>query len=465
MKRIILRIVFVIGFCLSIRSPSVAADGNHTVRFEGAGCREIVFSHDGKRLAASTTRGILTLINAETGEVQREYGFYPFAIGFSKSGKRLCGVSEQGRILIDLETGKAELLTSSVPAGYVGVELEQRNGKLLISSITPEGPLAKVSQVQVGDELLGVGHGTAITSVVGMTDEQAYKLLHGPARTSVRLEIVHRGKFTSQSYTVPREFAKTRNGKLVFGSDWKPSLDEKLVMFRLSQGFVFSDAAAGSIATWCQPESLVEDGGVFALSFDQRRFALLNSTKDLRKTAIEVFDLEKQSTEALLDFPKEYYREIKFSHDNSRLFVSSSAGIDVVDLCHDRPKRSLTGNHKSAETAAIQALGAALFGGTTASPAGANNSGNGTGITLVPTTMAVSPQGWLAAGTEDGSVKLLDPNRDANWVVATVEGSGKRPVERICFSANGATIAFFSNGTLHWMPVSDLKLPALAKAK
>ena len=79
--------------------------------------------------------------------------------------------------------------------------------------------------------------------------------------------------------------------------------------------------------------------------------------------------------------------------------------------------------------------------------------------------MAVSPQGWLAAGTEDGSVKLLDPNRDANWVVATVEGSGKRPVERICFSANGATIAFFSNGTLHWMPVSDLKLPALAKAK
>ena len=34
MKRIILRIVFVIGFCLSIRSPSMAADGNHTVRFE-----------------------------------------------------------------------------------------------------------------------------------------------------------------------------------------------------------------------------------------------------------------------------------------------------------------------------------------------------------------------------------------------------------------------------------------------
>ena len=111
--------------------------------------------------------------------------------------------------LIDTLTGDKIRFDFEVKPGYLGLSLETQSGKLLVSRISPGGPVAAIDEIQVGDELLGLGEGRSgeLSDMTGRDVGEALGCMQGPAGTYVRLRLLPRGQFSdanARTYEVKR---------------------------------------------------------------------------------------------------------------------------------------------------------------------------------------------------------------------------------------------------------------------
>ena len=115
-----------------------------------------------------------------------------FSIGYSKHGDLFYFLSSrQAKLLRASDKSELPAKVNRIP-GFIGINLEHRNGKLLVSRIDKGGPAEQSGALQLGMELVAVGHGTGgkFKNVAGMRLERAIDALKGPFGTVVQLKVI-----------------------------------------------------------------------------------------------------------------------------------------------------------------------------------------------------------------------------------------------------------------------------------
>ena len=203
-----------------------------TVRYQNQSalapeCRDIAFSRDSKKVAIAVPRK-LDIIDLASGNVVKSFRESPSSMEFNDDGNKLNFATQTQTFFLDLQTGAKHEVPADQRRGLIGVRLAVRNGKLVVDSITPNGPVSKTA-IAVGDELVGVAEGRnslRFTNLVGRTTVEAIKKIGGAAGTYLELKVMPKGMFgesNEQVFTIRRQAAKAGpDGKTQF-------VDEKTI--------------------------------------------------------------------------------------------------------------------------------------------------------------------------------------------------------------------------------------------
>jgi WD40 repeat protein len=416
---------------------------HNTLRFRAGGSpralEAMTFSPDGKTLVVSLVGGNTVFIRTQDGETIGTYGDTPFALAFSKDGSRMLLVSPKGFTSLDAERHTPIPLEASAPSdGYTGLTAGERNGKLMVLSLAPNSPVAKLGSVHVGDELVGVGDGLGgpITSVIGSSQADVRKLLIGPVGTLVRLKVIPRGNTRAEIYSVRRQPIR----QTVSGYEFLPipevgADDNVLVHMDGEQHYIFRNARTGQVIATIKPEA-IRDVGQFAVSADGSRFAILARHRDdENKFAVEIFRVATGERESFVPFEGHSCLEVCFAPDGLKLLVGTNDSIEILDF----DKRAFIDSLKLAPEPPASAKEERSSSRTNAAlDAARERIGFIDQESRILNQFAVSPKGVVAVGETGGAVRLADWNRrEVLRVIEPDEVGGKTPIESLAFSADG----------------------------
>ena len=268
----------------------------------------------------------------------------PFEMKYSKDGSRIMIFSTDDPVLLDIKTRKPLPIDTQDEPGFVGLRTIERNGKLLVDKLIDGGPAAKSSQLQVGDEIIGVSNGktSEFESTLGMSALQFTEKLQGPARTFVRVRVLHKGQNRAEPILFQRQPGKLTDGNLQFKEGAPPTITDNLVPFQRGGRHSFLSVSDGKTVAAFNTED-VEQVGQYALSPNQRRFAVLSFTMaDRRKFACEVFDLEKLERTLFFPFDRKSFHGLAFSADGQELLAVSRDRVDAFNSENGKFLRTYT---------------------------------------------------------------------------------------------------------------------------
>ena len=123
----------------------------HTSYGSSERMQALTFSPDSQQLAVSVSDHV-DLIDVQQGEILNQFRVAPFSIKFTPDGKRLYMIARSEARLLDVQSG------SVIPTQYnpitsgPGINLEERNGKLLVKSLVRGSSADARESLQVGDE-------------------------------------------------------------------------------------------------------------------------------------------------------------------------------------------------------------------------------------------------------------------------------------------------------------------------
>src|SRR5690606_34115735 len=132
--------MFLFWMCAEIVSAQ-----HHTVRFFSQFGRPLVvndlaFSPDGRMVALSTQDGKTSVVSTDSGEILLQHKLAPFSLAFTPDSGGLFMIAQWGTELLDLSSRQVGKIAWQVPQGKLGIGLESRSGKLLLSDLTLGGP-------------------------------------------------------------------------------------------------------------------------------------------------------------------------------------------------------------------------------------------------------------------------------------------------------------------------------------
>ncbi len=466
------------GSILFIALVSTVADAgeHHSLRFHYAdfrgakSARCLAISPDGTEVAVCVNPGIVHFVRTKDGEMAGKYESLPFEMKYSKDGSRLLIFSADNPVLLDTKTRRAVPVDTTEEAGFVGVRTIERNGKLLIDRLFDGGPAAKSGQLQIGDEVIGVSNKKAgeFESTLGMTVEQFIKRLQGPARTFVRVQILRKGHDRPEPVLLQRQPGKLTGDKLQVAEIAPVEITDKLVHFQREGRHSFLSALDGKVLAALDTED-IQQVGQYAISPDQRRFAVLSFTiADRQKYACEVFDVTKPERTLYFPFDRKSFNGLAFSADGKELLGVSNDRVDSFDAENGKFLRTYTLDGKLLTTfededgppSEITAGGGV---GTSVARAAADRVGSiRTPRPQRIQKIAVSAK-HLAIGAPNGTVTLWDYKTGAK--VASFELTTKANdyaptnVEALSLSEDGRWLVYYVQGTLNMVDVADLKSP------
>ena len=236
--------------------------------------RAMAFSPDGSELAVSTKRD-LQFIRTSDGELTTRLKQSPFSIVYSKDGNRFYSIGESGSKIFHCQ-GKSEIpINFRRIKGFVGIQVANKNGKIVVDSIAPGSPAAKSDLLSVGDEIVGIADGrtSKITSVVGEDIKRFAKRLSGPAGTELKLATIARGKIDESNILLERHSLGSTNGQTTFESYVPNDIDDS-VLWCMSGGYhEFRSARDGSFITALSSQNLSNTRGSIGVSPDSKLFA------------------------------------------------------------------------------------------------------------------------------------------------------------------------------------------------
>lgn len=247
------------------------SDTHYTIRFLTESgfpseLRTMCFSPDSSILAASVHYKGVSFIRTEDGETEKTYNKGdPFSMAYSKDGSRLFMISESSRELIDVKSMKPIQFNGKPEPGSIGLTVDTRNGKLVVTQLTPGSPAERSEQIKLGGELVGVGEGRAgaIRQVVGSSEKQAIALIRGVAGTYVRLEIIPKGKLNSTTVTLQREAVREVNGESKFVPFQSDDENENMTWCMTNNQHTFCSSRSGEVHSVIRTED-IDNVGVFA---------------------------------------------------------------------------------------------------------------------------------------------------------------------------------------------------------
>ena len=247
--------------------------------------RAMVISPDGKQVAVSTSNELLFVRTAD-GEITSRFDYSPFSMTYSNDSQQLFSISERQSKMFQVAP-PAEIGSSFTrPKGYLGVQLKEKNGKLVITSVVPTSSASKQTSL-VGAELVGIGEGsgTNVESVVGMTLKRLLPKLDGPANTKVTFSIIPKGKIDESKVTLTRMVIESSGSYAPF----TPSKSIESVASCLVDGFhEFRSSRTGNYVSSIRCEQINNDRGTEATSKTGDWFVFIGQYKDKETATIEV---------------------------------------------------------------------------------------------------------------------------------------------------------------------------------
>ena len=422
------------------------------------------FSPQGSVPAISVASKGVSLIRTRDGETTATRNVTPFSLRYSRDGTRIFLMSESKRELLEADLKTPVRFDSKLEPGYVGMNMQTRNGKLLVNQLFPGGPLDRSGRIKVGDELLAVGEGKTGTMrrVIGFSDRRAQEVIRGAAGTYIQFEFIPKGQLSPATVTVRREAMRQVNGQPEFIPFVSADVNENLV-WCISKGLhQLSSAYSGEIVSVLQTEE-VNNVGQYALSPDSKVFAVLATRCEGHGegSAIELFSVASRERLACIAFPKQSWFQMTFSSDGSRLLVGTWDTVEVLDVNARRLLRPLTLSREgptSTDTVQprrkVQADSADIVGESMLRAASeVLSTGRASEVPehhsprLLVACLACSSNNIVVIGDHDGKVSLWDLS--SRKVVADMPCTEKKKVERIEFSPDGKWLAYYVAGVLH----------------
>jgi WD40 repeat protein len=460
----------------ALTAPVVNGGEHHTLRFHysdfrGAkSARCLAISPDGTEVAICVDPGIVHFVRTKDGEIVGKRESLPFEMKYSKDGSRLLIFSTDEPVLLDTKTRQTVSIDSNDEPGFLGLRTVEKNGKLLVDKLFDGGPAARSGKLQAGVEIIGVSNGKTaeFESTLGMTVEQFIKKLQGPARTFVRVQVLLKGQKDPEIVLLQRQAGKRVGENIQFTESLPIVINDNLVPFQREGRHSFLSVADGKTVAALNTED-VQHVGQYAISPDQRRFAILSFTiADRKKYAFELYDLAKLERTQFFPFERKSFRGLEFSSDGKELLAVSNDRVDAFDADNGNFLRTYTldgGLLTTFEDEDGPPRKEPTGGGIGSSVARASADRVGIVRTPRPQTVeriATSPK-HLAVGAPNGTVALWDYKTGAkvtSWEL-TAKSNDYAPtsVQALGISQDGRWLVYYIQGTLNIVDVADLKAP------
>jgi len=273
-----------------------AADGvevteRYTLRIKQPGSsvkprlRALAIAPDGKQVAIATSNELLFARSAD-GEIESRVRYSPFSMAYSNDSRQLFTISERQSKMFQVAP-PAEIPSSfSRPQGYLGVQIQEKNGKLVIASVEPNSPASDADLI-VGSELVGIGEGsgTTIDSVTGMSLKRVLPKLDGPPNTKVTFAVIPRGKIDESKVTMTRMLIKSSGG---YEPVPTPERAESVAWCMVNGFHELRSSRNGNYVSSLRCEQIKNDRGSEAISKDGEWFAFVAQYKDLKSATLKV---------------------------------------------------------------------------------------------------------------------------------------------------------------------------------
>jgi len=424
--------------------------------------RALAFSPDSRQLAVSVSNHV-DLIDLQEGEIVREYRGNPFSLGYTQDGKRLYMILERDTLLLDVQSGVV------VPSRYEsvmsspGINVEERNGKLLIKSLARGSSADSGEMLQPGDELLAFSEGQngKMERITGWSLKSMTEALQGYSGTFFRLTVMPKGRFgaKNEKTLVLRRTTEIATGRTrTTTTPGQPSLPKSLArcMIGTRNWHEFRDVATGKAVAHLETID-INNVGQYALSPDQTRFAVVARKKDGQGNAVEVYDLASQERLAFIPLAPSSFFDITFAADNNRVLVGTWDTIEVCDTDKGEVVSQMTLGYqlptKDSSSRSSGAIGHQLMNSVREELGVDSWAGGNSPLPLV-SKVAVSKRNHVAVGDQNGNIRVWDLESDS--LVASIPAEQEEPVWHLQFSPDGRWLAYYVGGTLHLEDVSTM---------
>ena len=337
------RVLLTMAMAFLVPVANQAYGQHHTARFfhSWGSPREIhdmAFSPDGQHLAVAIEGGPLTVIEANSGDVAREFKVAPFEISFSADGRQILGLGERETVLMNLQSGAMSNVSWQVPEGYVGCSFKAKSGKLVVDSLWEGGPAIASGKIGKGDELIAIVADGHEYDLLGRSAENVVEPLAGPPGTSVTLRMIPKGKTASVDIEVFRK-AATKNGDRFTFREFRGRPSGQVCFCMSNSSFALLDANTGHLSSVFRPIDC-NLSGLNAVSSDGRLFAwasrLREPTNDgSSELALEVFDVSTLERTHFATIDARQISGVRFTPDDRRVLIGDLDRIAVYDL-HDQ---------------------------------------------------------------------------------------------------------------------------------
>ena len=437
------------------------------------------FSPDASELTVATSRG-MQFIRTRDGEVTGRIGFTPFAMEYTKDGSILHAIATRQSKLLRVADKYSLPMNYKRKNGYVGIRLNERNGKLLISHVDADSPADSTKLIRIGDELVGVGQGKAdqIVSVVGKTSKQVVRLLKGLPGTYLRLSVISRGSLDPQTVLVRRADGSSNAGRRQY-KEFDPPVEFDNVVRCMVNGYhEFRSARTGRTVSAFRLQNINGNRGTPGISNDSKLYAWIGKYRVIPRKAmyfhdsssidsssilstsgtdasqvagsafdrfgssrksgdffgVEIYDIATRTLKASFPISVDprfssglYFRGVHFSEDAKQLIVGTQSRFHVYDI--------QSGNRTTEIVIDQDALRPMIMSSDFAS-------------------------GLAAAGGDDGHVRIVDVANEL--VVQKVSSRSEEEITHVALSRNARKLAFHVDGVIHIVDIEFETLPKVA---
>lgn len=397
--------------------------------------KSLAVSPDGSRIALCAGNQI-HLIDTVSKRVMKQTPGDPFTLRYSADGTRLYGIGTGRNYLFDQNLNELRADSGVRTPGYVGISVNTIERRLILSTVSPGGPVAALSKVHVGDELVAVGEGRRGRADRVSSVRKALERLKGPVGTWVQLEIIHAGTTAPKTYQVQRWSANRHGQSLSFNGPPSITIKTQLLNCTRNNRHDFDVIPTGKTLTSITPIDIGMPGPT-ALSRDSKRFAVLSRMSDGNGKAVEVFDIASGERLAFIAYQGSGLTEIAFSSDGDEVYAASVDSIEVMDIARAQTVARLHIDQRAKPQVVQHHI--------STGPSRYRNAAQ----------LAVASTGEVATGSTTGDIRFWDIK--AGKQLLKIANSPESPVLDIKFSDGGSMAMWFTGDTLYWMPLAKIR--------
>ena len=418
--------------------------------------RALAIAPDGKQVAIATSRELL-FVRSSDGEIESRIDYSPFSMAYSNDSRQLYTINERVSKMFQVAPPSEIPSSFNRPKGYLGVQLEEKNGKLIIATVAPGSPASESNLLQ-GAEVVGIGEGsgTAIDSVIGMSLKNVMPKLDGPANTKVTFSVIPRGKIDESNVTMLRML-------IMPSGEYKPlptpKQVESVAWCMVNDFHEFRSSRNGNYVSSIRCEQINNDRGAQATSKSGEWFVFIAKYKDAETATLNVG--QPNETDAGNDQPQlvtgPAAHKVGYEQGASEIYGAEIHNVLTQELVASFP----IGKDESGR-------GGKVFIGVQLDPA-KNRMIVGTSSTIhiydvqsgertstirpVPsddtvtyTSIAVAGD-YAAVGDTLGIVRIV--NLESKQLVETIPSREKRSVTHVDLSQDAKTLTYHADGVAH----------------